>query len=118
MATIGNNMEHGHSGDAVKPTSDEQTLPAPDEAVKHGSFIDMEWLRTPGLIMMVIGMLGLLSVATERTAWLVYFRFPPVWSCCIILCGGVVFSVLASVSYMSRCGIPLKISSRKSWRSL
>lgn len=82
-------------------------------------FAEWEWLRTPALLFVMIGGLGLLAAHIEIAAVrLAFLRLPPAWSCSLMIGGGIILFAIALAARCSRCEQPLQATKRKSWRSL
>lgn len=109
-------MKDGRTRDAVPNVGG----PMQDEAHPRSPFFGWEWLKTPALLMLLIGSLGLFCQYSklEIASRLMFLRFPPVWSSWILIGGGLVFSAISAMAYRVRFRQPLKFTHRKSWRSL
>jgi len=83
-----------------------------------GSLTQWEWLKTPALVLILIGTLGILRVyAAAATTWLAFMKFPPVWSCGVMIGGGAILLAISIAAYKSCRQRSLQIQKHKNWRS-
>lgn len=82
-------------------------------------FLGWEWLERPALIVIGIGMIGLLLSCFGQTALRVaFFRFPPLWACCVLVLGGIallLISILAGRTHQAY--VPSRGPGPKHWRT-
>ena len=74
------------------------------DAKPRGSpFSGWEWLKTPALLLIVLGTLGIVRMHTEVTAaWMALIKFPPMWVCCMMIGGGVILMAVSAAAYHAR----------------
>lgn len=86
---------------------------------KPSPFFGWEWLKTPAVLLIVVGMTGLLHLyANEATSWLGWLKFPPLWSCCVLVFCGAILGIITVAAYYARRHRPAVLKARKGWRSL
>ena len=77
-----------------------------------------EWLRIPGLLMMTVGTLGLICGYSKEAAELFPLKFPPVWSCWILVGGGLIFRIFSAVSVRIHLKELSDLPPQDKWRSI
>lgn len=77
-----------------------------------------QWLQTPGVVLMLVGGLGLMRwYIREAAHYLAMLRFPPAWSCYVLLAGGAILLVLAVGAHWS-ARTSGQAAADKKWRTL
>jgi len=121
----GDNMRHStHTIDSCRweytseSAIDSQPCRVLDAEQRAGSLTQWEWLKTPALVLILIGALGILRVyAAAATTWLAFMKFPPVWSCGVMIGGGAILLALSIAASKTLRQRSLRIEKHKNWRS-
>jgi hypothetical protein len=116
-------MEHTdkHYGSTQTVENDSPKLLQCSESgqTKPGSFSGWEWLRTPAVLLVLVGATGLLrGYYEDGTAWLSWLKFPPLWACYVVIVGGVILGAISAAGYYTQHCHSILVRPRKGWRSL
>ena len=83
------------------------------------SLAGWQWLKLPGVLFLTVGLAGVLVVFVDAVDRLLgALRFPPLWSCIVLVAGGLVMLILSAVAYSLGGRCSMELSEPKSWRSL
>lgn len=87
--------------------------------VRYSPFDGLQWLRTPALLLLLMGGLGQLRWYVESTgAYLSVLKFPPAWACNVIMVSGVIFMAIAIAACLSKRHLTFDLQQQKKWRTL
>lgn len=91
-------------------------LPASDNR-RLNPFWGWEWLKTPAVLVIAVGMLGALRVYNEVAAGPQFLKFPPLPACIALIVGGVILLAISAAAYNARYRRRVDLFKRKTWRT-
>ncbi len=95
-----------------------QRIETADDPKSHPA-ADSQWLRTPGLLLILVGAAGLLRWYVQPAEkYLSSLKFPPIWACGVLIGCGVLLVGIIAANGLKKRRLNVTSTGRPKWRTL